>query len=60
MDINGIAVGGAWSQLEELAGKKVNDSFYIGERNGVVYWDDEGRGTVTKIVYVSSLQVCAE
>ena len=60
IDINGIEVGGAWSQLEKLAGKAVNQSFYIDERNGVVYWDDEGRGRVTKIVYVSNLQVRAE
>jgi hypothetical protein len=60
VDINGITVGGAWSQLEKVAGKKVAQSYYIDERNGVVYWDDEGRGTVTKIVYVSSLQVRAE
>lgn len=60
VDINGIVIGGAWSQLEKLAGKAVTDSFYIDERNGVVYWDDEGKGRVTKIVYVSYLQVRAE
>jgi hypothetical protein len=57
VDVNGIVVGGAWSQLEGLAGKKMTERFYIDEHNGVVYWDDEGRGTVTKIVYVSHLQV---
>ena len=60
MDINGIAIGGPWSQLAKLAGKAVTDSFYIDERKGVVYWDDVGRGTVTKIVYVSDLRVRAE
>jgi hypothetical protein len=60
VDINGITVGGPWSQLEKIAGKAVTQSFHIDERNGVVYWDDEGRGTVTKIVYVSNLQVRAD
>jgi hypothetical protein len=59
-DINRITVRGSWSQLEKLAGRKVSDSFYIDEQNGVVYWDDEFSGTVTKIVYVSSLRVRAE
>jgi hypothetical protein len=60
VDINGVAIGRPWSQLEKLAGKAVTQNFYIDERNGVIYWDDEGRGMVTKIVYVSDLQVRAE
>lgn len=60
VDINAVAIGGPWSQLEKLAGKPVTQNFYIDERNGFIYWDDDGRGTVTKIVYVSELRVHAE
>lgn len=59
VDVNGISVGGPWSQVEKLAGRKLDGMCYIDESNGVVYWDDEGKGTVTKIVYVSSLRVRA-
>jgi hypothetical protein len=53
VDVNGITVGGPWSQVEKLAGRKLNQTFYSDERNGVIYWDDDGWGKVTKIVYVS-------
>ena len=56
-DINGIEIGGPWSQVSQLAGKRVRATFYVDERKGVIYWDDSGRGTVTKIVYVSQLRI---
>lgn len=59
VDINGVSVGGAWSQLVKLAGKKVAENFYIDECNGIVYLDDLGQGKVTSIAYASSLRVRA-